>query len=154
MRLLIAAIGRAKAGPERDLFEHYRGRIRQPFSLDLKEVEVKRSLSTSEMKAREAELLLGAVPTGALVVALDERGKSLSSIDFAGKLGGWRDTGEADVVFLIGGADGLDASVRENARLVLSLGAATWPHMLVRGLLAEQVYRAQCILGGHPYHRE
>jgi len=154
MRLLIAAVGRARAGPERDLFEHYRGRIRQPFSLDLKEVEEKRSLSTSEMKRREAELLLDAVPDGALVVALDERGKTLSSIDFAGKLGGWRDEGEADIAFVIGGADGLDAVVHDRARMVLSLGSATWPHMLVRGLLAEQVYRAQCILGGHPYHRE
>ena len=154
MRLLIAAVGRAKAGPERDLFDHYRGRIRPPFSLDLKEVEEKRSLSTSEMKQREAELLTCAVPTGAIVVAMDERGKQLSSIDFAGKLGGWRDGGEGDVAFMIGGADGLDASVRDTARMTLSRGAATWPHMLVRGLLAEQIYRAQCILGGHPYHRE
>lgn len=154
MRLIIAAVGRAKAGPQRDLFEHYRSRIRGGFSLDLKEVEEKRSLSTSEMVRREADLLLGAAPKGAVVVALDEGGKQLSSIDFATMLGGWRDAGEADVAFLIGGADGLDATVCKQARMVMSLGAATWPHMLVRGLLAEQIFRAQCILGGHPYHRE
>jgi len=154
MRILIAAVGRAKAGPERDLFEHFRARIRAPFSLDLKEVEEKRSLSTPEMMRREADLLLGAVPKGAVAVALDERGAQLSSIDFAGKLGGWRDQGMADVVLLIGGADGLDKTVLRRARMVLSLGSATWPHMLVRGLLAEQIFRAQCILGGHPYHRK
>jgi len=154
MRILIAAVGRAKASPERDLFEHFRARIRGTFSLDLKEVDEKRSLSAPEMMRREADLLQGAIPKGAVVVAMDERGKQLSSIDFAGKLGRWRDQGTAGVVFLVGGADGLDATVLRRAQMVLSLGSATWPHMLVRGLLAEQIFRAQCILGGHPYHRE
>jgi 23S rRNA (pseudouridine1915-N3)-methyltransferase len=154
MRILIAAVGRAKAGPERALFEHYQARLQPPFSLELKEVEEKRPLQGAELKAREAALLLGVVPKGALVIALDEKGKSQPSTEFANKIGGWRDEGIRDVAFLIGGADGLDAAIRKQARLSLSFGAQTWPHMLVRGLLAEQVYRAQCILGGHPYHRE
>ena len=154
MRIMIAAVGRAKAGPEKALFEHYAARLQQPFSLQLKEVEEKRPLQGAELKRREAALLTAAVPKGALMVALDERGKSLSSPAFAEKIGGWRDEGMRDLAFLIGGADGLDESIRKQARLTLSFGAQTWPHMLVRGLLAEQLYRAQCILGGHPYHRE
>ena len=154
MRIQIVAVGRAKAGPERALFDHYAGRLSQPFSLELKEVDEKRALSGAELKRREGELLLAQVPEGATIVALDERGKSISSMTFAEKLGRWRDDGVRDLVFLIGGADGLDAPVRSKASLVLSFGAATWPHMLVRGMLAEQVYRARCILTGHPYHRE
>jgi len=154
MRIMIAAVGRAKAGPEKALFEHYAARLQQPFSLQLKEVEEKRPLQGAELKRREAALLTAAVPKGALMVALDERGKSLSSPAFAEKIGGWRDEGMRDLAFLIGGADGLDESIRKQARLTMSFGAQTWPHMLVRGLLAEQLYRAQCILGGHPYHRE
>ncbi len=154
MRILIVAVGRAKAGPERALFDHYVGRITPPFTLDLKEVEEKKALSGAELKRREGDLLLAQIPDGATVVALDERGKSVSSMAFAEKLGAWRDGGVRDLVFLIGGADGLDDRVRETAALVMSFGAATWPHMLVRGMLAEQIYRARAILTGHPYHRE
>ena len=154
MRIRIVAVGRAKAGPERTLFDHYAERIGQPFTFELKEVDEKRALGGPELKRREGELLLGQVPDNAVIIALDERGKSLASTAFAAKLGRWRDDGVRDVVFLIGGADGLDQPVRDKAALALSFGAATWPHMLVRGMLAEQVYRAQCILAGHPYHRE
>jgi len=154
MRILIVAVGRAKAGPERALFDHYANRIIPPFSLDLKEVEEKRALPAPELKRREGELLMAQVPGGATLIALDERGKSMSSMDFSKKLGSWRDDGVRDVVFVVGGANGLDDPVRAKASLVMSFGAATWPHMLVRGMLAEQVYRAQCILSGHPYHRE
>jgi len=154
MRIQILAVGRAKAGPERALFDHYAGRTRQPFILELKEVEEKRALSGAELKRREGELLMAQIPDGAIIIALDERGKSIPSADFAEKLEGWRDGGVRDVVLLIGGADGLDEAVRRKAALVLAFGAATWPHMLVRGMAAEQVYRAGCILTGHPYHRE
>ena len=154
MRVLIVAVGRAKAGPERVLFDHYAKRITPPFSLDLKEVEEKRALPAPELMRREADLLMAQVPGGATLVALDERGKSMSSMVFSKKLGSWRDDGVRDVVFVVGGANGLDDQVRAKASLVMSFGAATWPHMLVRGMLAEQVYRAQCILSGHPYHRE
>ncbi len=159
MRLLIAAAGRWKAGgktggksgPERALFEHYAGRI--AFALELREIEEKKKLKPQALKKREGELLLAQVPDGAVVVALDEAGKTLSSAAFAKKLGCWRDEAR-DVVFLIGGADGLDGSVKKRADLVISFGSQTWPHLLVRGLLAEQVYRAECILSGHPYHRD
>ncbi len=110
-------------------------------------------MTPAERKPREAEKLLAAVPPGAKIVALDERGKSLTSAEFAAALGTWRDQGAPAVAFLIGGADGHDDGIRRKADLVLNLGTLTWPHMLVRGLIAEQIYRAQCILDGHPYHR-
>lgn len=151
MDILIAAVGRAKKGPERALFEHYAGRLKSP--LVLREVEEKRPLPPPQRMAREAELLLACVPAGARVVALDERGKTLGSAAFAEKLGGWRDEAVPAVAFLIGGADGHDDSLRARADLLLGFGAMTWPHMLVRGMLAEQLYRAQSIQDGHPYHR-
>jgi 23S rRNA (pseudouridine1915-N3)-methyltransferase len=154
MRFLIAAVGRAKAGPERTLFEYYQARVQAPFSLHLKEVEEKRAIQGAQLKQREATLLQGCVTDGAIVIALDEKEKSLSSKEFAEKIGDWRDRGIRDLVFMIGGADGLGEVIRKQARQTMSFGAQTWPHMLVRGLLAEQLYRAQCILGGHPYHRE
>lgn len=152
MRTHLIAVGRMKPGPERQLFDHYAARL-SPAPV-MREVEEKRNLPPEKLKAREAELLLGALPDGALVVAMDERGKRLGSMAFAKKLGGWRDEGVRDVAFVIGGADGLDVAVLDRANLVLSLGEMTWPHMLVRGLLAEQLYRANAILSGHPYHRE
>ena len=152
MKILVIAIGRAKPGPERALFEHYVRRI-SPKPV-LKEMEEKRALPPAELKKREGDLLLAAVPAGALRVALDGRGKALSSTAFAEKLGGWRDDGVRELAFLIGGPDGLDPRVTKAADFVLSLGAMTWPHLLVRGMLAEQIFRAQCILAGHPYHRE
>ncbi|MBP2295229.1 23S rRNA (pseudouridine(1915)-N(3))-methyltransferase RlmH [Azospirillum rugosum] len=151
MRLWLAAVGRSRTGPARDLYDEYAGRLSWP--LTLREVEVKKRLPPDEMKRQEAELLLAAIPAGSIVVALDERGKSLSSEAFAGRIGAWRDQGAADIAFLIGGADGHGDAVRARADFLLALGLMTWPHMLVRGMLAEQLYRAQQILAGHPYHR-
>ncbi|MGE5546739.1 MAG: 23S rRNA (pseudouridine(1915)-N(3))-methyltransferase RlmH [Solirubrobacterales bacterium] len=151
MRIWLAAVGRVKPGPELDLYTQYARRL-TPAPV-VKEVEEKRPLPVAERMAREAELLLGAVPAGAVVVALDERGKTMDSPAFATRLGQWRDQGTADLAFLIGGADGHADAVRARANLLLSLGAMTWPHMLVRALLAEQLWRAQAILAGHPYHR-
>jgi len=135
----------------RALFEEYAGRSVWP--LALREVEARRGLSGLALKREEAALLLAAVPAGAAVVALDERGRDLDSPGFARLLGRWRDEGRADAAFLIGGADGHDDSVRNRADLLLSFGRLTWPHMLARTMLAEQIYRAQTILSGHPYHR-
>lgn len=149
MRLHIVAVGRLKAGPLFDLQQHYAGRL--AWSLAIREVEERRKLPPPELKEREAALLLAAVPRGALVVALDPAGVALTSEDFARRLDAWR--GAADLAFLIGGAEGLAAAARQNAAFVLSLGPATWPHFLVRGMLLEQLYRAQQILAGHPYHR-
>ncbi len=151
MRIVIAAVGRARAGPLRDLYDEYARRIGWP--LVLREVEARQPLPPERLKAREGELLLAAAPQGARIVALDERGRLLSSRAFAGQVGRWRDEG-VDVAFLIGGADGHGAAVRQRADLLLSFGPMTWPHMLVRAMLAEQLWRAQSILAGHPYHRE
>lgn len=151
MRLIIIAVGRHKAGPLKSLQEHYAERIRWP--LTIREVEERRKLPPAELKAREAELILGALPKDAVLVALDARGKALASTEFAERLAKYRDA-DASLAFVIGGADGLADSVIDKAKLVLSLGAMTWPHLLVRGMLLEQLYRAQQILAGHPYHRE
>ncbi|PIW29245.1 MAG: 23S rRNA (pseudouridine(1915)-N(3))-methyltransferase RlmH [Rhodospirillales bacterium CG15_BIG_FIL_POST_REV_8_21_14_020_66_15] len=151
MRITIVAVGRRKKGPEQDLFDQYRARL--PWPLDLRLVEEKKPLAGDALKAREAELLLAAVPDGATVVALDERGTSDTSPRFAERLGAWRDGGARDLVFLIGGADGLAEEVRTKAAFVMSLGSQTWPHQLVPALLAEQLYRGHAILTGHPYHR-
>ena len=151
MKLWLAAVGRVRPGPARDLYEEYAGRLSWP--LTLREVEVKKRLSSDELKRQEAELLLAAIPPGATVVALDERGKTMGSAQFAEKIGVWRDRGVADLAFLIGGADGHGEAVRARADLLLAFGPMTWPHMMVRGMIAEQIYRAQQILAGHPYHR-
>jgi 23S rRNA (pseudouridine1915-N3)-methyltransferase len=148
MRVTIAAVGRAKPGPLKDLFETYVRRIVWPVAL--REVEARRP---GAGPADEAPLLLAAVPPGAAVVVLDERGRDLPSAELAQRLGAWRDGGRGDLAFLIGGADGHDESVRGRADLLVAFGRATWPHMLVRVMLAEQIYRAQTILTGHPYHR-
>ena len=152
MRTHLIAVGRMKSGPERELFAHYSARLNP--APQMREVEEKRNLPAAKLKVREGELLLDAIPDGAHVVALDEKGRKLGSQAFAAQLGAWRDEGIKDVAFVIGGADGLDKSVVSRANLVLSLSDMTWPHMLVRGLLAEQLYRANAILTGHPYHRE
>ncbi len=101
----------------------------------------------------EAALLERAIPSGSLICILDERGKTLSSPDFATMLASWRDQGRQDIVFVIGGADGIDPTLRTKADAAISFGAMVWPHMLVRAMLAEQLYRAASILAGAPYHR-
>jgi 23S rRNA (pseudouridine1915-N3)-methyltransferase len=151
MRFLILAVGRQKAGPLKELERFYSDRITLP--LTIREVEERRKLSPAELKAREAELLLGAVPKGATIVALDGRGEALSSAGFARRLALWREAA-SDVAFLIGGADGLADAILDRTQLTLSLGTMTWPHLLARAMLLEQIYRAQQILAGHPYHRE
>jgi 23S rRNA (pseudouridine1915-N3)-methyltransferase len=152
MRCHLIAVGRAKPGPTRQIFALYAERLSPPLSLI--EVEEKRPLPEAQLKEREAELLLAALPKGALLVLLDEHGKALSSQGFAEKLGVWRDQGVADLAFAIGGAAGHGPATRTRADFTLSLGPLTWPHMLVRGMLAEQLYRGFSILAGHPYHRE
>ena len=152
LRILILAVGRMKAGPHQALQQLYAGRI--GWNLSIVEVEERRRLSAAERREREAALLLARVPEQARVVALDERGTSLSSADFAQRLARWREGGTSDLAFLIGGADGHGDAVRRRADLLLAFGPMTWPHLLARGMLLEQIYRAQQILGGHPYHRE
>lgn len=151
MRYVLAAVGRARKSPEQDLFELYRRRLSSP--LDLKEVEEKRPLPVAARMEREAALLQAQIPAGAAIVVLDEAGAAMSSTGFAAWLKGCRDRGLGAIAFLVGGADGHHDTVRRRADLLLSLSAMTWPHMLVRVLLAEQIYRAESILANHPYHR-
>jgi len=155
MRIHICAVGRLRAGPEKDMIDDYLTRLdRTGRSLGLGpsgviEVEDKKG---GGMVA-EAVLLERAVPAGALICVLDERGKVETSPDFAKRLGGWRDMGRGDVAFVIGGADGIDPAFRARADHALSFGKMVWPHMMVRVMLAEQLYRAASILSGGPYHR-
>jgi 23S rRNA (pseudouridine1915-N3)-methyltransferase len=151
IRLRIVAIGRLRPGPLRELAAHYAARLNPP--PEIVELESKQRLPLALTRAREAALLLAAVPAAACLIALDERGALWSSQEFARHLRDWRDCGTGELVFAIGGADGLDGSVLNRSAATLSLGRMTWPHLLVRGLLLEQLYRAQQILAGHPYHR-
>lgn len=156
MRVHLCAVGRIRSGPERALVDDYLKRFdRSGRALGLgpaaeHEVEDRRGGG----REAEAELLARAVPAGALLAVLDERGRVMSSPEFAGVLGGWRDAGRSDVAFVIGGADGIAPALRARAEFALSFGQMVWPHMLVRVMLAEQLYRAASILAGAPYHRE
>lgn len=155
MRLHLCAVGRLRAGPERDLVDDYLQRLDRtgrPLGLGPAaehEVEDKKGGGM----AAEAALLARAIPHGAALCILDERGKTVSSPEFAQALAAWRDGGRQDAAFVIGGADGIDPSLRARAELVISFGRMVWPHMLVRVMLAEQLYRAATILAGSPYHR-
>ena len=151
MNYVLAAAGRARPGPEQELFSLYRRRLSG--ALVGREIEVKKPLPAEEKKKREGVLLLEEIPDGAFVAVLDERGASLSSEAFAEIIKKNRDAGRGSLVFLIGGADGHGQFVRDRADCLIGLGKMTWPHMLVRVLLVEQLYRSECILAGHPYHR-
>lgn len=148
MKLLIAAIGKAKtSSPAHQLYLDYAKRL--PWKLECREFDVRPA-----DKEKEAEKLLAACKGFDRVIALDESGKTLSSAEFSTQLKQWQQQGHSSFAFLIGGANGLDARVLKAAHLVWSLGRVTWPHMLVRGMLAEQLYRAYTLQTGHPYHRE
>ncbi len=155
MRVQISVVGRLRNGPEKDLIEDYLTRFERTgralgfTDVSIVEVEDKKG---GGQKA-EAELLLKSIPKGAVIVTLDERGKLLSSPDFATQLAGWRDNGAPCVCFVIGGADGLIKELRSQAHASISFGKMVWPHMLARVMLCEQLYRAASILAGSPYHR-
>ena len=155
MRLHLCAVGRLRAGPERALVDDYLARIDRtgrPLGLGpVTEHEVEDRKGGGV--AAEGVLLAKVLPEGVALCVLDERGKTLSSPEFAQSLAGWRDAGRQDAAFVIGGADGVDPALRLRADLVISFGRMVWPHMLVRVMLAEQLYRAATILSGSPYHR-
>jgi len=146
------AVGRLRSGPFKELQTLYAARIEPPPAIV--ELEVRQRLPAALLKAREAELILKALPSGTTLIALDEDGDPWSSRDFADRLLQWRDRGVAELGFAIGGAEGHGDAILARAQARLSLGRMTWPHLLVRGMLLEQLYRAQQILAGHPYHRE
>ncbi|MEL6642884.1 MAG: 23S rRNA (pseudouridine(1915)-N(3))-methyltransferase RlmH [Pseudomonadota bacterium] len=153
MQIRICAVGRLRAGPERALIEDYTQRFERTGRnlglgpLDIIEVEAKKGLS-------EGQALMRVLPESARICVLDERGRTMTSPDFATLLAQWRDDGNATAAFVIGGADGLDDALRGRADVTLSLGKMVWPHMLARVMLTEQLYRAASILAGSPYHRE
>ena len=155
MKLTICAVGRLRTGPERALFDDYRlrfehtGRALGLGPLTLTEVEAKRGGGQAE----EAEALDRTAPASALRLALDERGRMMGSLEFAEQLAEWRDAGRSNLAIFIGGADGFDPSFRHGCDRWMSFGPMVWPHMLVRVMLAEQLYRAASILAGGPYHR-
>lgn len=152
MRVTIIAVGRERPGPASQLFEVYRTRC--PWPIRLIDVAPRATGPVERRVAEEGERVLRAIPQGAAVIALDEQGALLSSEEFAARIAAWRDEGRGELAFLIGGPDGLAPAARDRADLALAFGRMTWPHLLVRVMLAEQLYRAASILAGHPYHRE
>jgi len=159
MQLVLAAIGRLKSGPERELCARYLERasaIARPLGvagIDLRECDEGRARRPADRKIEEAKALRAALPAGARLVLLDVGGKSLSSEAFAAEIGRSRDAGLPALALAIGGPDGHDPALIAAAPLVIAFGAMTWPHQLVRIMAAEQIYRALTILAGHPYHR-
>ena len=160
MRFTIACVGRMKSGADKELFDRYLDRARKTgrglgvTAVTLQELTESRAQRAADRKTEEAAALDAVIPQNARVVVLDEHGKSMSSTDFSAKLETWKDDGVPDVVFAIGGADGHGEQLLARADLKIAFGAMTWPHQIVRILLAEQIYRALTIQSGHPYHRE
>jgi 23S rRNA (pseudouridine1915-N3)-methyltransferase len=157
---MVAAVGRLKPGPDRELAERYRDRavkagralgLRGP---DIVEVKESRAREAERRMTEEAIAIAGTLPDGAIKVALDSRGQNASSDAFAQRIRGWRDAGSVAVGFIVGGADGLAAGLIDEADMIVAFGTATWPHQLVRIMLMEQIYRVTTILSGHPYHRD
>ena len=153
MRLTVTAVGRLRRGPERELVDDYRARADAAgrgvglFPVSVQEIDAKGGAEG------EAQALLASLPPEAALIALDERGTEMSSEAFAALLARWRDEGRRDCVLMIGGADGFGRTVRDRADRTLAFGKMTWPHMMVRVMAMEQIYRAITILSGHPYHR-
>jgi 23S rRNA (pseudouridine1915-N3)-methyltransferase len=145
----VISIGRGRDGPEAELFARYSGRTRP--AIDLTELADGKG-APAEVKRREGQALLAALPAQAFTIALDLDGEMLDSSTFAARLEGWLGLSRP-LCFLIGGAEGLDRPVIARADFTLSLGRLTWPHLLARAMLAEQIYRARSIAAGHPYHR-
>jgi 23S rRNA (pseudouridine1915-N3)-methyltransferase len=159
MRVVVAAVGRLKQGPERELAERYRkraaeaGRSAGLSAVDVIEIKESRAADAARRMVEESIAIANVIPERAATAILDARGKTISSAAFAGRLQEWRQQNKPAVVFIIGAADGLAPGLREKASIAIAFGTATWPHQLVRVMLLEQLYRAVTILSGHPYHR-
>ena len=159
MRVVVAAVGRLKQGPERELAERYRkraaeaGRSAGLSAVDVIEIKESRAGDAARRMVEESIAIANVIPERAATALLDARGETISSAAFAGRLQEWRQQNKPAVVFIIGAADGLAPSLREKASIAIAFGTATWPHQLVRVMLLEQLYRAVTILSGHPYHR-
>ena len=159
MRLTVVAVGRLKAGPERELFARYFERVGALAAhvgisgVDWREIAEGRASRLEDRRAEEARFILAAVPKGGWLAVLDERGSALTSPQWAVEIARARDSSVPAYAVVIGGPDGLDPTLRDAARSVISFGAMTWPHQLMRVMAAEQLYRALSIIAGHPYHR-
>jgi 23S rRNA (pseudouridine1915-N3)-methyltransferase len=160
MRLLLAAVGRLKAGAERDFAARYLDRVEQAArgvgisSIEVIEIKDSRAKDIGRRRLEEAIALANVIPDGAVTVVLDSHGENVASTAFAGEIRAWRDSGREVLAFVIGGQDGLGDEIKRQANFTLAFGAATWPHQFVRIMLLEQLYRAITIIAGHPYHRE
>jgi 23S rRNA (pseudouridine1915-N3)-methyltransferase len=152
VRILIAAVGRLRDAPSRALCDDYAARLTWP--LTVREVELKRAFPPAQAREEEARLLLDAMGERPTLIALDERGAEWTSAEFARRIGLWRDEGVGELAFAIGGANGHGQALLSRASATVAFGRMTWPHRLARVMLIEQIYRAQQILSGHPYHRE
>jgi 23S rRNA (pseudouridine1915-N3)-methyltransferase len=159
MRLIVAAVGRLKRGPESELSERYRKRASQTGrsiglrAIDIIDIKESRAAEAKKRMIEESIALANVIPQDAAVVLLDSHGENLDSAALAAQLAEWRGQNRPAVVFITGGPDGLAPSLHTKASRKLAFGAATWPHQLVRVMLMEQLYRATTILSGHPYHR-
>lgn len=154
MRITILSLGYFGNSPHKTVFENYAKRLK--WKIDLKEIELKNSknISSEQLKNGEAELILKNLRPSSKLIVLDERGKQFSSIEFAQKISEFALNGESDLTFVIGGADGLSQKILEKSSLKISLGKMVFPHLMVRTMLIEQLYRASTIINQHPYHRE
>ena len=152
MKFILLCVGNLKNGPEKAILDQYRPRL--SWSFEMREIVCRKLGTPEQIKIWEGDLLLQAIADDSVVIGLDERGTSFSSVDFAQNIQTYRDEGVKVLTFVIGGADGLSDAVKFRCHRLISLGRMTWPHLLVRGMVVEQIYRAQQILIGHPYHRE
>ena len=159
MKLVLAAVGRLKAGPERELFDRYSKRASALASaagltsVTFREIDEGKPRDLDERRAAECRALTEIAGKGAWICALDERGAAITSAAWAQEIARARDAGQGTYAVAIGGPDGFDPEFRRAARTSVAFGALTWPHQLVRVLAAEQIYRCLTILTGHPYHR-
>lgn len=152
MKITILSVGKDRKSTFRDLYNFYAERIK--WDIQLIEVESRKKNNWKQQRLDETNKLFTLTTNNSAVISLDEKGKLLSSRELSAWISAKNDQGVADISFLIGGPYGLDSSVLENSHLVLALGRVTWPHLMIRGMLAEQIYRAQQILDGHPYHKD
>ncbi len=151
MKITVLAIGKSR-GAEAELGAEYLKRLGT--DVRVRDFAAPKSLPTIEAQKAEAHMLLNALPLKAFVVLLDEKGIDMTSRDFAAKMAAWQEQGISDLVFIIGGVDGVADEIREHAKMTMAFGKQTWPHRLVRVMLLEQIYRAKQIIAGHPYHRD
>lgn len=160
MKISLHAVGKLRSGPQADLIADYQKRILATgpslgvTGFSIREVDAPKGLTGVKRQERESALLDTAAPKGAMRIVLDERGQNIKSMALSALMRDWRDDGCRELSFFIGGADGHAPALLQTADKKISFGAATWPHMLVRVMLCEQIYRALTILSGSPYHRE